>query len=353
MRRVYVAATGAVSGFGAGVPGLCDAVFAGRSALRPLRRLAGIDCLTEVAGEAPSEFGGGPELPYRMARAAMEECGQDADALVLATTKGDLSGIVGPGDGLGNPWKLAERLADGKPAAAVSCACASGLSALALAGRWIRTERFARVLVVGTDSLSEFILRGFSSLLALSPGPCRPYDRERDGLSLGEAAGAMVLTNEETGMELAGWGESNDANHITGPSRDGDGLCKAAADAIARAGLAAEDVDFVHAHGTGTPFNDAMEARALAKLFAHQTPPVSGTKAQTGHTLGAAGVIESIIAIEALRRGEVPGNAGLAETDLDARVTLVRKRTPLPRSKVALKLAAGFGGINAAVVFTR
>ena len=356
MRRVYVAATGAVSGFGAGVPALCDAVFSGRSALLPLRRLAGIDCLTEVAGEVPEEFGGGTELPYRLARVAMDECGQcagDADAFVLATTKGDLSGITGPGDGLGNPWKLAERLADGRPAAAVSCACASGLSALAVAGRWIRTGRFGRVLVVGTDSLSEFILRGFSSLLALSPGPCRPYDREREGLSLGEAAGAMLLTSEETDIELAGWGESNDANHITGPSRDGEGLYQATAAAIARAGLLADDVDYVHTHGTGTPFNDAMEARALVKLFAHQTPAVSGTKAQTGHTLGAAGVIESIIAIEALRRGEAPGNVGLAETDLDARIALTREKTPLSRSKVALKFAAGFGGINAALVFVR
>ena len=127
----------------------------------------------------------------------------------------------------------------------------------------------------------------------------------------------------------------------------------AAAAAIGGAGLVPGDIDYIHLHGTGTPFNDEMEARALVKLFAHQTPVASGTKAQTGHTLGAAGLIESIIAIESLRRGEAPGNVGLAETDVDARVTLRRKKTPLVRSKVALKLAAGFGGINAALVFQR
>lgn len=353
MRRVYVAATGAVSGFGLGVPALCDAVFAGQSALLPLRRLAGVDCLTEVAGEVPEELSGGTELPHRLALAAMEECGIQADAFVLATTKADLSGITEPGNGLGNPGKLAVMFAGGLPWAAVSCACASGLSALALAGRWIKSGRHDRVLVVGTDALSEFILRGFSSLLALSPGPCRPFDRERDGLSLGEAAGAMLLTAEETDIELAGWGESNDANHITGPSRDGEGLHLAAAAAIASAGMTPDDVDYVHVHGTGTPFNDEMEACALVKLFTHQTPLASGTKAQTGHTLGAAGLIESIIAIEALRRGEAPGNVGLVETDVDARVTLPRENTPLVRSNVALKLAAGFGGINAGLVFRR
>ena len=145
------------------------------------------------------------------------------------------------------------------------------------------------MLVVGTDSLSEFILRGFSSLLALSPGPCRPFDRDRDGLSLGEAAGAILLTADKADVELAGWGESNDANHITGPSRDGQGLFRAASTAIARAGLQPADVDIVHAHGTGTRFNDEMESHAMTSLFSGATPPCSGTKAQTGHTLGRGG----------------------------------------------------------------
>jgi len=350
MRRVFVAGGGAVTPFGAGAMTFCEAIFAGRTALKPLGRLAGTeDCLASVAAEVAPELAD----PERLARQVMDELNcEDLDGFVLATTKADLSGIVGPGDGLGNPYRLARRLSGVARVAAVSCACASGLSGLALAGRWIATGAASRVLVVGVDTLSAFVLRGFSSLLALSPGACRPYDQDREGLSLGEAAGAILLTADETLVELAGWGETNDANHITGPSRDGAGLCRAAQRALWRGGLDPDDVDYIHTHGTGTPFNDAMEGEALLKLFdGRDTPPVSGTKAQTGHTLGAAGVIESIVAIEALRRATAPANVGLVETDLDARVRLVREPLALPRAHVALKLSAGFGGINAAVVF--
>jgi 3-oxoacyl-(acyl-carrier-protein) synthase len=123
------------------------------------------------------------------------------------------------------------------------------------------------------------------------------------------------------------------------------------AQALAVAGTAPGEVDYVHLHGTGTVFNDAMEAVALGRLFEGPTPLASGTKAQTGHTLGAAGVIESLVAIEALRRGMAPGNVGLVESDVDSRVALPRSAARLPRARVALKVAAGFGGINAAAVF--
>jgi len=347
VRRVHVASAGAVTAFGEGRQRLADAVFAGESAIRPLDRLAGAKCTTRVAAEVPPAWAD----PERLARGAMRECGE-ADALVLATTKADLSGVVGEGEGLGIPYRLAARLANGKgPVAAVSCACASGLSALALAARWIRSGHADRVLVVGVDTITEFILAGFSSLLALDLEPCRPYDETREGLSLGEAAGAMLLTAEETGIELKGWAESNDANHITGPRRDGKGLLRAAAGALDAAGVAPGDVDYVHTHATGTPYFDAMEGEALTWLYRNGTPPVSGTKAQTGHTLGAAGVIESILALEALERRTAPANVRLVNTDLDPRVDLVREPRPLDRARTALKLSAGFGGINAALVF--
>jgi len=356
-RRVHVVGRGAVTPFGDGAATLCDAIFAGRSAIAPRRRLADVDCLTAVAAEMPATEAAETELPFLMAvRAASEACpDRGGVALVLATTKGDLSGVTGPGDGLGNPHRLAQRLATALqitgPVAAVSCACASGIAALALGARWIRSERADRVLVVGTDALCAFIVRGFSSLLALAPGVCRPFDKERDGLNLGEAAGALLLATGGDGVELAGWGEANDANHITGPSRDGAGLHHAAATALRRAGV--DGVDFVHVHGTGTPYNDAMEGEALKRIFDGTTPPVSGTKAQTGHTLGAAGIIESIITIEALQRGIAPANLRLRESDLDPRVTLPREPHPLRDTRVALKLAAGFGGIDTALVFKR
>jgi 3-oxoacyl-(acyl-carrier-protein) synthase len=367
-RAVFVAGRGAVSGFGAGARTLLSAVFSGKTALRPRRRLADVACTASVVGEIPVAWSGADsaetDLPFRLGLAAAEEtlaeagCGGSKVELVVATTKADLSGITGPGHGLGSPYRLALRLHEvlgtrGAPTA-ISCACASGVSALALAGRRIRSGASDRVLVIGTDVVSAFILRGFDALLALDPGACRPFDRSRCGLSLGEAAAAVLLTSHHTesiGVELRGWGESNDANHITGPQRDGAGLRRAAAQALRQAGLAADAVDYVHLHGTGTPFNDAMEGRALQELFGGRGPVASGTKAQTGHTLGAAGVLECMIAMEALLSAHAPGNVGLDDPDVPLRLPTATE--PLQRARCALKVAAGFGGINAALVLAR
>lgn len=369
--EVHVAGRGAVSPLGEGAPGFLQAVFAGESAIRPFERLAGTECLTSVAAEFRSaqlsSLASYSDLPLVTAehagREALAEAGgmkRGQVGLVLSTTKGDLSGVQGVGSGLGNPGRLcdalAERLELGGRRVAVSCACASGLSAIALASRWIESGELDDVLVVGVDALSPFVVRGFSSLLALDSGACRPFDVVRKGLSLGEAAGAIVLTaNREAslGVRVVGWGESNDANHITGPSRDGDGLALAAERALRKAGIEAAQLDYLHMHGTGTVYNDAMEAHAVARLMNGPCPPASGTKQQTGHTLGAAGVIESLITIEALARGLAPANVGLEEVGVDSALNLVREPTELPGATYALKLAAGFGGINAALVFGR
>jgi len=339
-RRIFVHSTGAVCGFGEGRDTLLEGVFAGDSALRPLQRLRAD---TEVAAEVPADWADATGL----ARRALDECGR-TDAMILATTKADLAGVVGEGSGHGSPALLAQRLGAN---AAVSCACASGLTAIALAARWIRTNKADRVTVVGVDVLNDFILDGFAGLLALDEHACRPYDRTREGLSLGDGAGAIVLGAEPSDIELAGWGESNDATHVTAPDREGKGLARAARFALERAGLQAGDVDYIHGHGTGTEFNDAMEGQALGLLYPGATPPFSSSKAQLGHTLGAAGVLESIIAIEALRRATAPPNVRLDETDLATNITLPRAPTPLARARVALKWSAGFGGINAALVF--
>jgi 3-oxoacyl-[acyl-carrier-protein] synthase II len=366
-REVFVAGRGAVTCFGAGRQALCTAVFEGRSGVQPRARLADVDCLTDVAAELPPEIVAGAEreglpLPLVVATAAAREALAEAEevegplGLVLASTKADLSGIVGPGDGLGRPGytleQLGERLAVEGPRAAISCACASGLIAIAQAGRWIRAGAAEDVLVVGVDVLNDFILRGFSSLLALSKEPSRPFDRSRTGLSLGEGAGALLLSarrRRDDDVRLAGWGSSNDANHVTGPSRDGSGLALAMQRALRSADCAVDDVDYIHLHGTGTPYNDAMECRALESVFA-KPPIASGSKAQIGHTLGAAGVLESVIAVEALTLSEAPPNARLKEVDEGVRVPLEGSARELPRARVAMKVSAGFGGINAAAV---
>jgi len=358
-----VTGTGAASCFGLGSAALLEGIFEGRSGIRPIERSSVDQCLSAVAGELPSALAtsGGAELAFALAlevtREALAQAGSDPSdqtALVLATTKGDLSGVCGPGSGLGSPGRLLTRLvgelAWRGPSLAVSCACASGLSALAQAGRMLRSGRVNEAVVVGVDVLNHFILRGFSGLLALDQVACRPFDRDRHGLSLGEAAAAIVLSNDaDHGPRLVGWGESNDANHVTGPSRDGAGLALAVQRALDVANVPATDVGYVHMHGTGTRYNDAMETKGLARVFGPDIV-ASGTKAQTGHTLGAAGVLESVICLEALRRQVAPRNVNLTQPDPELALTVQRSDWSL-RTRFAAKVAAGFGGINAALVF--
>jgi 3-oxoacyl-[acyl-carrier-protein] synthase-1 len=368
-RAVFVAGRGAVTTFGAGVGAFADAVWAGHSGVQPRRRTARFELPTTVAAEVPDDcVPEAPESdrPLALARRAALEALDEARAadrggigLVLASTKADLSGVVGVGEGLGCPARLARRLAGELGlrgvTGVVSTACASGLVALSLAARRIARGEDERLLVVGADALCEFIMAGFGSLHALDSGPCRPFDVARRGVSLGEAAGALLLSahaGESIGVALAGHGGANDACSAILPDDGGEGLALAARRALAAAGLAPREVDVVHAHGTATLANDRSEALGLVSLFGGRTPPVFGSKAQTGHTLGAAGVIETVLAIEALRRGQAPANVGLEEPGVEPRLDLVRERRPLPRARCALKVAGGFGGIQSAVVLT-
>lgn len=373
-RAVHVAGRGAVTGFGAGRVALVEGIFAGRRALAPRRRTAVFRAPTEVAAEFPAGCFGADvvedQLPLTAALCAGAEALAEARRsnpglfdtntvpLVLATTKADLSGFQTPGDGLGLPIRLAQRLAErlglGVVLAAVSTACSSGLAALALAERRIALGEIERALVIGTDALNEFIMAGFGSMHILDPEPCRPFDQARRGLSLGDGAGAILLSahaHESVGFRLAGHGGANDACHVTGCDREGRGLSLAVGRALAHAGLRPADVDLVHLHGTGTRANDSSESVALGTAFGGNTPPAFGTKAQTGHTLGASGVIESLLAMAALERAEVPANVGLEESNTDPRLQLTRAPTPLARARIALKVASGFGGMQQALLF--
>jgi len=368
-RHVHVAGRGAVSGFGAGVQKLVDAVFAGRSAVRLRERTAPIPAPTAVAAEVPPEClppaGSRCSLAAHLAVLAARQALAEADAdpaavqLVLASTKADLSGLLGPGTGEGQPARLARRVAEelelAGVLAAVSAACASGLVGLSLAARRLARGEVEQVLVVGIDVLTSFTMAGFGGLHALDPEPCRPFDIRRRGISLGEGAAALLLTadgSRSIGVRLSGHGVSNDAFHALQPDAQGDGLVLAAQRALCSAGLTREQVDLLHAHGTGTTANDQAEARGLARLFRGATPPAFGTKGQTGHTLGASGVLESLLVIAAMERRCVPANAGLEEPDVDAGLDLVRAARSLGRARHALKVAGGFGGLQAALVFS-
>jgi 3-oxoacyl-[acyl-carrier-protein] synthase-1 len=370
MRAVHVAGWGAVSGFGVGREALLEGVWSGASALVDRRRTAGGPVPTSCAAEVPGLERLPPAARARtLGRWAAEEAllqagglSPDEVPLVLASTKGELTGLGGESDceGFGAPGRLAQGLAAELRSPAllgtVSCACASGLLALGLAARRIARGEVDRALVVGVDVLEPFVLAGFGVLSALDPGPCRPFDRARRGTSLGDGAAAVVLSahaRESLGARLLGRGGANDACHVTGPDRSGLGVALAAERALAQAGLRAAQLDLLHLHGTGTAANDRTEALGLVHLFGGRTAPAFGTKAQTGHTLGAAGVLETCLLIEALRRGVAPPNLRLEEPDVHEDLHLLRAEHPLPPRSTprrGLKVASGFGGIVAALV---
>ncbi|MEC8651521.1 MAG: beta-ketoacyl synthase N-terminal-like domain-containing protein [Planctomycetota bacterium] len=373
-RPVFLAGRGAVTGFGRGVSELCERVFAGETALRRRSRTAAFRAETAVCGEFPAGTLDGvdvPErdLPLRAALMATEEALAEAGCpevsgmgVVLATTKGDMSGICGEGVGLGSPIRLgalvSEAFGFGLRPTGLSCACASGVMGIASAARRIALGECDRLVVVAADAVNEFILRGFGGLGALDPGACRPFDAERRGVSLGDGAGAIVLSafeRESIGIRVRGYGGANDACHVTGPDYDGLGVALAARRAVQHAGLELSDIDALHLHATGTRANDSSEAIGLADLWAEvasSTPPAFGSKGQTGHTLGAAGVIESLLAVASIERRELPGHRGLSRSDCDQRLDVKGRSRPLTRSNHVLKVASGFGGVQGAVVFS-
>ena len=238
----------------------------------------------------------------------------------------------------------------------ISNACISGVSAFVVARWFLNSTECKHVVVAGADALCEFITSGFASFKSISPSPCKPYDATRDGLTLGEAAGALLLTTDinladEVKIRLAGGAISNDANHISGPSRTGDGLYYAIANAMNEAGISSEDIGFVNTHGTATRYNDEMESKAIA-LACLDNKPLNSVKGYIGHTLGASGVVETIICAEELKAGVVFGTKGFTESDTSYKLTLSSENQSF-KGKCCVKTASGFGGCNAAIVLDK
>lgn len=241
-------------------------------------------------------------------------------------------------------------------------ACAASTWALGVGLRWLQSGACDLVLAGGYDALSRFVAVGFESLRATTASLPRPFRLERDGMALGEGAAlvAMVREGDEgdraTRFVVSGFGASTDAVHVTAPDRSGEGLARAARAALADAEVDARDCALLSAHATATPFNDAMESRAMrGALGADARPVVHPMKAQLGHTLGAAGVLETLAIGEALARELAPAAAGQGEIDPDAEVRLAPRTAQLEASEAAyaLKLSAAFGGANAALVLER
>ncbi len=247
-----------------------------------------------------------------------------------------------------------------KPGQIISSACASSSSAVARGAALIATGAEDAVLVVACDALTEFVFAGFSALMALDPEGARPFDRNRKGLTIGEAAGYVLLMSEARALsekravigEVAGWGLSCDANHMTGPSRDGGGLLRAVARAIGKSGLATEDFGSISAHGTGTLYNDSMELKAFKQVFTDGPVPVYSIKGSVGHTMGAAGLVEMILAFRSLQEQVIPPSAHLAEVDPEAVGWVSREAVSGVARRAVLSTNSGFGGVNAALVLS-
>jgi 3-oxoacyl-[acyl-carrier-protein] synthase-1 len=238
------------------------------------------------------------------------------------------------------------------PAHVISTACSSSSKVFASAARLVACGLADAAVVGGVDSLCLTTLHGFNSLELLSPAPCRPFDRDRSGISIGEGAGFALLEPDAAAeLFLAGWGESADAHHMSTPHPEGLGARLAMQRALDSAGIPAGEVGYVNAHGTASRTNDVAEGRAIAAVLGAAVP-VSGTKGATGHLLGAAGITEAIITLLALRHGVMPGTAHTERVDEAAgcRVLLDAERATL---RYAMTNSFGFGGNNCSLVFGR
>ena len=243
------------------------------------------------------------------------------------------------------------------PVITVSTACASGATALAIGADLLRTGEADAVVAGGYDVLCRFVVRGFDALRALTRDEVRPFDRRRSGLLLGEAAALVLLRRESDAAAprlgtLLGYGSASDATHISAPDPEGRGLERAVRAALREAGLGAGDVDFVSAHGTGTPLNDPVETAVLKRVLgprAHAIP-VNSIKPSLGHTMGAAAAIEAIMCLLVSRHGLIPPTLNLDEPAPDCDLDYVRGRARVARTRVSLSTSLGFGGCNAALV---
>lgn len=239
----------------------------------------------------------------------------------------------------------------------VNAACASSTVGLAIAGQLISQGEYSSVLVCGADIVSRFTFMGFSALRALSQTDCRPFDQDRDGLCLGDGASAILLVNDETAQQygykklsrLTGWGIGNDANHITGPARDASGLISSIKTSLEMSELSPESIQAFCAHGTGTVYNDAMELTAVEEIFGKRRFPIFSVKGAIGHTLGAAGSIETAFCTRALQEKTIPPTVGLrvAESRAEGRVSPTSQAF---EGDTILTTNSGFGGINAALI---
>jgi 3-oxoacyl-[acyl-carrier-protein] synthase II len=369
--EAVVVAHDLVSPYGWGVDRCWEGFLSGSTAIRRLDRFSTTSLRTDkaalVAGLDPEAD---ETLVMQLVRPLIEGSVSviPSDALLIAaTTNGEIdilerSVLTGAADAAGSrldclAGKIQRLCGLSDPGMVVCAACASSSAAVAQGAAMIRDGDRDCVLVVACDNVSEFVAAGFSSLMALDKDVARPFDKNRKGLSLGEAAGFILLMSDARASReqrpvlarISGWGLTSDANHITGPARDGSGLALALRKALQSARLGAAEVGSISAHGTGTEYNDLMEMNAFKAVFGRSGLPTYSLKGGIGHTMGTAGLVDIIVAIRTLEEKCVPPTVGLRDVDDEA----VGWASPEPcacDSAVTVSTNSGFGGINCAVV---
>ncbi|GGP84027.1 beta-ketoacyl-[acyl-carrier-protein] synthase family protein [Streptomyces melanogenes] len=382
---VVITGAGVRSAFGPGEQRLLDGVFAGRHAFAPVTRFDTSRSRGNVAALYDDGRGqpGQAQVLAECARTALDTAGiRDVSALpVLIGTKGDFQGVhtfwrdTVTGD-RPDPAATAQSLAGhvveelattlglGRPRTAFTNACVAAADALAHACRLVRTGRAEAVLCGGAYLVDPEVFAKFDQARALSSdGRVRPFAKGRSGLLLGDGAAVFVVESARRACErgarplavVSGWALTNDAHHVVHPHPQGAGLAAAAEAALRMAGADPASVDYVNAHGTGTPLNDPAETKALYRVFGERarTVPVSSTKSMTGHALEAAGALEAVICLLALREGIVPPTAGFTEPDPECDLDCVPEGPRHLDVRRVLSLNAAFGGVNSALVLER
>lgn len=391
MRPVAVTGLGVVSPFGVGVKPFWDGLSAGVCAIRPatLIETEGFRC--RLAAEVPEPVPGSARRSRadRLALAAAREA--LTDAALGAAERAEAALVVGAvGGGMYEAeawyWRRARAgagpdgwpalrsilpsshaevvgrvLGLGGPRETLVTACSSGAAALALAGDLVATGAAPAALAGGVDALTRICFMGFNALRLLDPEPCRPFDRDRRGMSIGEAAAFVVLEDPararargaRTYALLVGAGSTTDAFHVTAPDPAGEGMVRAMRAALADAGLAPADIGYVNAHGTATLQNDRIEARAIREVFGEGGLLVSATKSMVGHTMAAAGALEAVATVLAVVHRLVPPTINLVAPDPDVAFDCVPGVARDADLGAAVSNAFGFGGHNVTLVFAR
>lgn len=392
---VFVTGTGCICSAGLNLEQSLETIFSGRRAPAPPRRFQGSHPTVYPVFEVPEAFFAKNRVTRRTltvrfalhaAREALGQAGFSVDryrasriGVCIGTTVGGtlnseefyraylqaLHPDMEPVRRylLGNPASvIAREFGFRGPCQTVTNACSSGTDAIGIGAGWIRAGLCDVVVAGGADELCRVTYNGFASLKIMDPEPCRPFDRARRGLNLGEGAGIMVLEARASGRDtrkgesgdvlgkIMGYGTACDAHHLTAPHPEGPGLKTALAEAVRLSGLCAEDIAFVNAHGTGTRDNDAVEARVLAKVL--PAVPFLSTKGATGHALGAAGAIEAVHSLAFLRLGKVPASPGFLEQGEDIALPPLTRMTSRDQPH-ALSQSLAFGGTNSVLALSR